>query len=157
MKIKLLAIGKTASPYLEEGITVYLNRLIHYADFSFDIIPDVKSAGTMEVNKLKDLEAQSYLKRITTRDYVILLDENGKRFTSEAFAVQLNKWQSTGDKNLVFVIGGAFGFGEALKARANQSIALSDMTFSHQMVRLIFVEQLYRAFTILKGEGYHHK
>ncbi len=157
MKIKLLAIGKTASSYLDEGISVYLKRLVHYCDFSLEILPDVKSIGSMEVSKLKELEAQVFLKRITTRDYVLLMDENGKQFSSEGFAAQLNKWQIAGDNNLVFIIGGAFGFGQSLKTRADISISLSEMTFSHQMVRLIFVEQLYRAFTIVRGEQYHHK
>jgi len=157
MKIKLLAIGKTSAAYLDEGIAVYLKRLVHYTDFSFEIVPDVKSNSTMEPNKLKELEAQAFLKRITTKDQVVLLDENGKRFSSEGLAKQMSAWMMSGDKNIVFIIGGAFGFGEELKKRAAMSLSLSEMTFSHQMVRLIFVEQLYRAFTIIKGEAYHHK
>ena len=157
MKIKLLVIGKTSAVYLEEGIQVYLKRLVHYADFSMEVIPDIKVNSSTETAKLKELEAHAFLKKLAPRDFVVLLDENGKQFSSEGLASQINKWQVAGDKNLVFIIGGAFGFGEELKKRSSMSLSLSEMTFSHQMVRLIFVEQLYRAFTILKGEQYHHK
>lgn len=157
MKIKLLVIGKTSATYLEEGIAIYLKRLVHYTDFSLEIIPDVKAGSGMEVSRLKELEAQAFLKKITSRDTVVLLDENGKQFNSEGFAAQIGKWLIAGDKNVVFVIGGAFGFGESVIKIAALKLSLSEMTFSHQMVRLIFVEQLYRAFTILKGEPYHHK
>lgn len=157
MKFKLLAIGKTAFPYLDEGIAVYTKRLVHYSDFSFEIVADVKASASMDPAKVKELEATAILKKINERDLVVLLDENGKQLTSEGFANQINKWMVGGDSNVVFVIGGAFGFGEALKKRASFLLSLSGMTFSHQMVRLIFVEQLYRAFTIIRGEGYHHK
>ena len=157
MKVKLLVIGKTSAAYLEEGIAVYVKRLVHYTDFSFEAVADVKVNSGMEPDKLKDLEAVSFLKKIKAGDYVVLLDERGKQLSSEAFAKQIGKWQVSGEKNVVFIVGGAYGFGSELKSRAAMSLSLSEMTFSHQMVRLIFVEQLYRAFTILKGEPYHHK
>lgn len=157
MKIKLLVVGKTASPWLIEGIDVYVKRLIHYTDFTFEVIPDIKNAGNMQQEQLKDLEATAVLKKVQPRDLVILLDEGGKQFSSEQMADQLQKWMSAGSSNVVFVVGGAFGFGKELLSAAKFRISLSAMTFSHQMVRLIFVEQLYRAFTILKKEPYHHR
>jgi len=157
MKIKMMVIGKTSASWLEEGIALYRKRLQHYCDFELEVIPDIKGGGSLEIPKLKELEAQSFLKKLTPRDTVILLDENGKEFTSEGFAKRLNLWNDRGEKNLVFIVGGAFGFGNALHEKASLKISLSPMTFSHQMVRLIFVEQLYRGFTIIKGEPYHHK
>ncbi|HMT30870.1 MAG TPA: 23S rRNA (pseudouridine(1915)-N(3))-methyltransferase RlmH [Bacteroidia bacterium] len=157
MKIRLLMIGKTSENYLEEGIQMYVKRLSHYCDFSMEVIPDVKRTPSTLPDKLKDLEADAFLKKIGVRDNVILLDENGKSYSSEGFAAFIEKWMVSGDKNLVFIIGGAFGFGKALYDRAEMKISLSGMTFSHQMVRLIFAEQLYRAFTILRNEPYHHK
>ena len=157
MKIKLLVIGKTSESYLSEGIALYLKRLSHYIDFSFEVLPDIKRAPSMLSDQLKEAESAAFMKKIGERDFVILLDENGKTYTSEGFASQIEKWMVTGDKNPVFIIGGAFGFGKALTERAALKISLSEMTFSHQMVRLIFVEQLYRAFTIIRNEPYHHK
>ena len=157
MKIKLLVIGKTAADYLDSGISIYTKRLVHYVDFSIQVVPDIKTGKTTDPARLKEQEAQAFMKLLTNRDFVVLLDENGRKFSSVDFAGQLNKWMMQGDKNLVFVIGGAFGFGEELIKKSSFSMSLSSMTFSHQMVRLIFVEQLYRAFTILKGEPYHHK
>jgi 23S rRNA (pseudouridine1915-N3)-methyltransferase len=154
MKIKLLVIGKTTPEYLKDGIAEYEKRLVHYTGFSIEMLPDVKKAP---IDKLKELEAEAFLKKITNRDFVVLLDENGKLFSSEKFAGQFEKWMNGQITQVVFIIGGAFGFGKALYDRANLQIALSEMTFSHQMVRLIFVEQLYRAFTIIKGEPYHHQ
>ena len=154
MKIKLLVIGKTTPEFLVEGIKEYEKRLVHYIGFSMEILPDVKKVAA---DRLKDLEAEAFLKKITGRDFVVLLDENGKLFSSEGFATQLEKWMNSQQTQIVFIIGGAFGFGKALYERANMQISLSQMTFSHQMVRMIFVEQLYRAFTILKKEPYHHK
>jgi len=157
MKIKLLMIGKTAFSYLEEGMELYLKRLVHYTDLTLEIIPDVKRTAATSPQKLKDLEAEAILKKIGPRDVIVLLDEYGKTFSSLKFAAQVQKWMQTGDKNMVFIIGGAFGFGNALHEKALMKISLSEMTFSHQMVRLIFLEQLYRAFTIIKNEPYHHK
>ncbi len=157
MKIKLLMIGKTAFGYLNEGMDIYIKRLSHYTDLTLEIIPDVKIAASTSQEKLKDLEAVAILKKIGLRDVVVLLDENGKTFSSVKFATQIQKWMESGDKNMVFIIGGAFGFGNALHERSQMKISLSEMTFSHQMVRLIFLEQLYRSFTIIKNEAYHHK
>lgn len=150
-------IGKTAFSYLDEGMELYTKRLVHYTDLTLEIIPDVKRTATTSPDKLKDLEADAFLKKIGPRDAIVLLDENGKTFSSEKFAAQVQKWMQSGDKNIVFIIGGAYGFGNSLYDKALMKISLSEMTFSHQMVRLIFLEQLYRAFTIIKNEPYHHK
>jgi len=157
MKVKLLVIGKTAADYLDSGIAIYAKRLVHYTDFTLQVVPDIKTGKTTDQTLLKEQEAKAFMKHITNRDFVVLLDEHGKKFSSIDFAGQLGKWIMKGDKNLVFIIGGAFGFGEELIKKSSFTMSLSSMTFSHQMVRLIFVEQLYRAFTILKGEPYHHK
>lgn len=157
MKIKLMVVGKTASPWLIEGIDVYVKRLIHYTDFSFEVVPDIRNAASLSQEQLKDLEATAIMKRVQPRDMIILLDEGGKQFSSEQMAEQLQKWMTAGSSNILFVVGGAFGFGKELQAAAKFRISLSPMTFSHQMVRLIFVEQLYRAFTILRKEPYHHR
>lgn len=157
MKIKLLVIGKTSSGWLQEGMDVYTGRLIHYSGFRIEVVPDVKVKGTLQPEQLRNKEAEAIVKRLDERDTVVLLDAGGRRFTSEAFARQLEKWQAGSDKQLVFIIGGAFGFGEHLLKRSAMKLSLSEMTFSHQMVRLIFLEQLYRAFTIIRGEPYHHR
>lgn len=157
IKIKLLAIGKTSGSWLQEALELYNSRLVKYTGFCFEIVPDVRNASSLPLVRLLDLEAESILKRVGDRDQVILLDDKGKQFSSEQFSVWLDKNLQSSDKTLVFIIGGAFGFGEKLRQRANAEISLSMMTFSHQMVRLIFMEQLYRAFTIIKGEPYHHK
>lgn len=152
-----MVIGKTAADYLDSGIAIYAKRLVHYTDFTLQVVPDIKTGKTTDQTLLKEQEAKAFMKHITNRDFVVLLDEHGKKFSSIDFAGQLGKWIMKGDKNLVFIIGGAFGFGEELIKKSSFTMSLSSMTFSHQMVRLIFVEQLYRAFTILKGEPYHHK
>ena len=152
-----MVVGKTAFPYLENGCDVYKNRLIHYCDLTIEIIPDIRNAGSMDKIKLVQLESQEIRNRIKPGDYVVLLDENGKQLSSEGFSTQLNKWQLSGIKRIVFVIGGAFGTDEQLKLKSDLKLSLSMMTFSHQMIRLIFLEQLYRAFTILKNEQYHHR
>ena len=157
MKIRLLVIGKTSATYLEEGISVYSDRLDHYCDFTIEVISDIKNARSLDNSKLMKLESMEFLKRIKPGDITVLLDENGKQFSSDGFAKQLDKWAQTGNKNLFFIIGGAFGADEVLKERADFRLSLSSMTFSHQMVRMIFLEQLYRAFTILKNEKYHHR
>ena len=156
MKIKLIAIGKTDEKFLEEGIEKYLKRLKHYHPFEFIIIPDIKQGGKFLPEKIKEEEGKLLLQKIQEGDYVILLDEKGKTFTSTEFAHFLQKKLNTVTTNLIFIIGGAFGFSPAIYGRAQEQIALSNMTFSHQMVRLFFTEQLYRGFTILRGEKYHH-
>lgn len=156
MKIKLIAIGKTDEAFLEEGIDKYLKRLKHYHPVELIIIPDIKGGGKFTADKLKDAEGKLILQKVQDGDHLILLDEKGKTFTSSEFATFLQKKLNAVTTNLVFVIGGAFGFSPEVYTRANDKIALSKMTFSHQMVRLFFVEQIYRGFTILRGEKYHH-
>ncbi len=156
MKTALWAIGKTNEKYLEEGISIYLKRLKHYLDFEFAIIPDVKQAGNFNAAQLKIKEGEAILARLKKEDVLILLDEKGDSYTSEAFAHFLEQKMQLSHKRVVFLIGGAFGFSEALLERANGKVSLSKMTFSHQMVRLFFVEQLYRAMTILRNEPYHN-
>ena len=156
MKTALWAIGKTNEKYLEEGISIYLKRLKHYLDFEFAIIPDVKQAGNFNATQLKIKEGEAILARLKKEDVLILLDEKGDSYTSEAFAHFLEQKMQLSHKRVVFLIGGAFGFSEALLERANGKVSLSKMTFSHQMVRLFFVEQLYRAMTILRNEPYHN-
>jgi 23S rRNA (pseudouridine1915-N3)-methyltransferase len=157
VKIKLVVIGKTSGAWLAEAIEVYRSRIEKYISFGFEIVPDIRNASGIPVARLMDLEAESILKRVGDRDQVVLLDERGKHFSSEQFAVWVDKKLQVTDRTIVFIIGGAFGFGEKLRSRANDEISLSSMTFSHQMVRLIFMEQMYRAFTIMRGEPYHHK
>lgn len=157
MKITLIAIGKTEDSYLIEGIEKYLNRLKHYINFSMVIIPDVKNTKNLTEAQQKTKEAELMLKQLNNSDVVVLLDEKGKKYSSVQFSQYINKQMVGSIQNLVFIIGGPYGFDESIYKRANSSSSLSDMTFSHQMVRLFFVEQLYRAFTILKNEPYHHE
>lgn len=157
MKTILLAIGKTDDKYIEEGIGKYIDRLSHYIPFEFKILPDIKNVKNMSAEQQKHLEGQAILQEITTSDIVVLMDENGKEMPSKGFAEFYSRMELTGAKRLLFVIGGPYGFSNEVYERANHKISLSRMTFSHQMVRLIFVEQLYRAQTIIKGEPYHHE
>lgn len=156
MKITLLVIGKTDEPYLETGIAKYVGRLEHYVPFELKVIPDIKNRKTLSEAQQKKLEGELLLAQFQPGDSIVLLDENGKTFSSRNFSKWIENQMNTGCKRLVFVIGGPYGFSQEVYERANSKISLSEMTFSHQMVRLIFVEQLYRAFTILKGEAYHH-
>ncbi|WP_343486034.1 23S rRNA (pseudouridine(1915)-N(3))-methyltransferase RlmH [Allomuricauda sp. d1] len=156
MTITLLAIGKTDSPELQKLISEYQNRLRHYIKFDFRLLPDIKNTKNLSEAQQKEKEGQLILKNVQSSDVLVLLDEHGKQFSSTAFATALQKRMNSGIKNLVFVIGGPYGFSEEVHQRAQQKISLSKMTFSHQMVRLFFVEQLYRAFTILRNEPYHH-
>lgn len=157
MRIELIVIGKTNAKYLETGIDEYLKRLHHYIPFGLSIIPDVKNAKSLSEQQLKTKEGDLILKKISATDYLVLLDEGGKCFTSVAFSKHIQSLMLRNCKRVCFVIGGAYGFSDPVYQRSNSKIALSEMTFSHQMVRLIFVEQLYRAMTILKGEPYHHQ
>lgn len=157
MKVKLIVVGKTAFDYLKEGESIYENRLIHYTHYERILIPDVKSPKNFSNEELKKKEGESILAKITNQEYVVLLDEKGKSFTSVSFANWINQKINENISILTFVIGGAYGFSKDLYERANQKISLSEMTFSHQLVRVIFLEQLYRAHTILKGEPYHHE
>lgn len=157
MKITLLVVGKTEDKYLIEGIEKYLNRLKHYIGFNLQVIPEIKNTKNLTEAQQKAKEAELIHKQISNLDTVILMDEKGKTYTSVAFSNYLNKQMIGSVQHLVFIIGGPYGFDESIYKRSNGSISLSDMTFSHQMVRLFFVEQLYRAFSILKGEPYHHE
>lgn len=152
MTITLICTGKTAEQYVHEGMRVYIERLKHYCKLQIRYIE--QGRGT-EIEICKREEA-TLLKEVSDKDYVILMDENGKELTSLEFAGFLAEHRNRATKHLVFVIGGAYGFSAAIYRRANARIALSKMTFPHQLVRIIFLEQLYRAFTILKGEKYHH-
>ncbi len=156
MKILLLVIGKTDEDYLITGIKKYVGRLGHYVSFEMKEIPDIRNRKTLSEDQQKKAESFLLLQQLQPGDHVVLLDENGNSFTSVAFADNLEKLMASGSKRIVFVIGGPYGFAQEVYDKANAKMALSAMTFSHQMVRLIFVEQLYRAFTILKGEPYHH-
>jgi len=157
MKIKLIAIGKTDEKSLQTLIDKYQNRLKHYIGFDLDIIPDLKNSKNLSEKQQKEKEGDLLLKKLQTSDYVVLLDENGKQFNSVDFAKYLQKKMNSGAKQLVFIIGGPYGFSEAVYKRSNEKISLSKMTFSHQMIRLFAVEQIYRGFTILKNEPYHHQ
>ena len=152
MTITLICIGKTSEKYVSEGIGIYLERIKHYCKFNLVEM----EAGKGDETQIKKKESESLLKRVEEKDFLILLDEKGKENTSVQFAELFRHHQNISTKNLVFVIGGSYGFSEEVYKRANAKIALSKMTFPHQLVRIIFLEQIYRAFTILKGEKYHH-
>lgn len=152
----MLTVGKTDAGWVREGLETYSSRLSHYVPFSVNEIPELKNASSLSKAQVKEKEGELILSRVTAKDTVILLDEKGKEYSSSEFAKEVEKLIS-GGKNIVFVIGGAFGFSDAIYARSDGKVSLSRMTFTHQMVRAIFVEQLYRAFTIIKGEPYHHE
>ena len=156
MKILFLTIGKTDEEYVETGIKKYISRLQHYVTFEMKIIPDIKNRKTLTEEQQKKQEGDLILSSLQAGDDVVLLDENGTERGSVDFAQWLERRMASGAKRLVFIVGGPYGFNKETYDKANAKISLSKMTFSHQMVRLIFVEQLYRAFTILKGEPYHH-
>lgn len=157
MKIKHIVIGKTEEDYLNKGISEYEQRLKKYVSYEFIVIPGLKNAKNMSVEEQKQKEGELFLRQISTTDKLILLDEKGTQFTSEQFSIELQKQMNSGIKTLIFFTGGPYGFSKAVYDRADKLFSLSKMTFSHQMVRLFFTEQLYRGFTILKGEPYHHK
>ena len=157
MTIKLLAIGKTDSKELQKLISIYQQRLDHYIKFQLEIIPDLKKTKNLSEDQQKIKEGGLILKSLSSTDVLILLDENGKQYSSVEFSNYLQKKMNSGMKQLVFLIGGPYGFIEEIYKKASGKISLSKMTFSHQMVRLFIVEQLYRAFTILRNEPYHHQ
>ena len=157
MKITLLTIGKTDARYFVDAIGEYQKRLEHYIPFEMQIIPDIKNTKSLTVKQQKEKEGELILKSLQAGDYLVLLDDKGKEYTSVQFASYIEKKTHTVTKRLVFVIGGPYGFSQAVYDKANEKLTLSRMTFSHQMVRLIFVEQLYRAMTILNNEPYHHE
>jgi 23S rRNA (pseudouridine1915-N3)-methyltransferase len=157
MKITFLTIGKTEDNYLREGIEKYIKRLKHYVKFEMVEIPELKNTKSLSEDQQKTKEAELISKNLINTDYIILLDERGTELSSTHFAGSLNKKMLSSVQHLVFVVGGPYGFDNSLLTKANEKLSMSKMTFSHQMVRLFFVEQLYRAFTILKGEPYHHE
>ena len=157
MKIVLLSIGKTSEEYLIEGIAQYQKRLKHYVQFELIEIPNIKKTQNFSKNELIKKEGELILNTIQASDYLVLLDDKGQDFTSVKFSKKVQQWMLSGKKRLVFVIGGAYGFSDAVYQRGNEKLSLSKMTFSHQMVRLFFVEQIYRAYTILNNEPYHHE
>jgi len=156
MNIKLIAIGKTDDSYLQQLIDHYLKRLSHYVKFELELLPDIKNSKHLSEAEQKEKEGELLLSKLQATDFLWLLDENGKSFSSVGFADELQKKMNAGTKTLVFFIGGPYGFSPAVYAKAQGKLALSQLTFSHQMVRLFFIEQVYRAFTILKNEPYHH-
>ena len=157
MKITLLTVGKTDVKWVREGLELYLSRLGHYIPFQLREIPELKNVSSLGREQVKAKEGSLVLKALKPSDEVVLLDEGGREFRSLEFASWLEERISRGARDIVFVIGGAYGFSPEVYARADAKLSLSKMTFSHQMVRTIFAEQLYRAFTIIKGEPYHHE
>jgi len=157
MKVTLLEIGKTEADYLKKGIEIYLKRIAHYITFNELVIPSLKKSASLSEAQQKQKEGELILNMLSPNDELILLDEKGEQFSSVAFARFVEKKMVEGNRNIVFAIGGPYGFSSEVYARSRSKISLSEMTFSHQMVRLIFAEQFYRAMTILKGEPYHHQ
>lgn len=157
MNIKLIAVGKTDNPALQQLISTYEKRLSYYINFELQLLPDIKNSKSLSEEQQKIKEGELILSYVEPSHHFILLDERGKEYTSIAFADELQKKMNTGIKQLTFVIGGPYGFSQAVYQRANSKLSLSKLTFSHQMIRLFFVEQLYRSFTILRNEPYHHQ
>ncbi len=157
MKVVLLSVGKTDDENFAPMIDIYKNRLSYYVSFEMEFVPDLKKAKKLSEKEQKNLEGEALLNHIQQGDYVVLLDDKGKQHSSTEFARFMEKKLYSVPKRLVFVVGGPYGFSEAVYERANEKLSLSKMTFTHQMVRLVFVEQLYRAMTILNGEPYHHE
>lgn len=157
MQLTLLCIGKTGKSFLEEGEREYIKRLSHYVSFDVVILPDIKQAKSLSEEQIKIKEGLQFLDKIQPQDSVLLLDERGKQFDSIEFSNYIQDQFNRGGKHIYFLVGGPYGFSDAIYQRANGKISLSKMTFSHQMIRLFFIEQLYRAMTILKGEPYHHR
>jgi 23S rRNA (pseudouridine1915-N3)-methyltransferase len=156
LKIELLQVGKTSDSFLREGIDMYNKRLKNYVTFDIITLPELKNASSLSLEQQKNMEGKSILNRINNDAFLILLDENGKNFSSVEFSNYIQKQMLKGLKGVIFVVGGPYGFSQQVYERANDKISLSKMTFSHQLVRLIFMEQLYRAMTILRNEPYHH-
>lgn len=157
MKIALLTVGRTDKDWVKQGLDIYVSRLKHYIPFSIMEIPELKNVSALSREQIKSKEGELILKNLKPTDDLVLLDERGKEYSSVEFAKVLQDKINYEGKDIVFVIGGAYGFSEDVYRRANSRMSLSRMTFSHQMVRAIFAEQLYRAFTIIKGEPYHHE
>lgn len=156
MKIVLMMTGRTRSNWLSEGIEVYMKRLRHYIPIEIMVLPDIKTTKGMTQEKQKELEGEAMLKRFGGGDHVILLDERGEELTSRQLSERLDRLMASVQNNIFFVIGGPYGFSESVYERADKKLSFSRMTFSHEMIRLLLVEQIYRAMTILRGEPYHH-
>ena len=157
MKLSLLVIGKTTDPHVQALIDDYSKRLAHYVPFSLDVIPELRNTKALTPEQQKTQEAELVRKQLQPGDHLILLDEHGAERRSVEFACWLEKRMAAGARRLVFVVGGPYGFDPSIHALAKEEISLSQMTFSHQLIRVLFVEQLYRAHTILRGEPYHHE
>lgn len=157
MKLVLLVVGRTTDAHFKAGIEAYVERISHYATFELKVLPDLKNTKSLSEETQKEREGEMILKFLQAGDVPVLLDEGGEERRSIDFAAWLQKMLNSGGKRLVFVIGGPYGFSPAVYGDAKTKVSLSKMTFSHQMIRLVFTEQLYRAFTILKGEPYHHE
>ncbi len=157
MEIELLTIGKTSIRFVEDGIAEYSRRLKHYIPYSIKSLPDVKNASKMDQAKQKDAEGEKIFDVISNSDFVVLLDERGKQYSSIEFSAFLEKQMISGRRKVIFVVGGPYGFSKPVYDRADSLLSLSKMTFNHEMVRLFFTEQIYRAMTILRGEPYHHE
>lgn len=157
MEISLIVIGKTNARYLQEGIDEYIKRLKHYIPYSITVLPDIKNTKKLTEEQQKEAEGKLMLDALKPGDCLVLLDERGKEFTSVAFADYLQRKMNAGLRRLVFIIGGPYGFSQSVYDRADEKISLSKMTFSHEMIRLFFTEQIYRAMTIQRGEPYHHQ
>lgn len=157
MKITLMVVGRTTDKHLDALISNYAERIKHYVPFDFEVIPELKNTKALSPEQQKEREAELILRQLRPADCVVLLDEGGAERRSMEFAAYLQKKQNTVPQRLVFIVGGPYGFAPAVYDRAAEKISLSKMTFSHQMVRLFFVEQIYRAMTILRGEPYHHE
>ena len=156
MRITLLVVGKTTDPHMVSLIEEYRQRLTHYVPFDMVVVPDIKNAKSLSEEQLKEAEGESILRALTPSMEVVLLDEHGREFRSVEYAEWLQKKMSSG-RDLTLIIGGAYGFSKNVYARADAKISLSQMTFSHQMIRIMAIEQIYRAMTILRGEPYHHE
>ncbi len=157
MKIYLYQIGKTSFPFIQEGEKMYVERIKRFAKFEQVTIPNLKKGNKLSESDIRKKEGELILQKVSSKDYLVLLDDKGKTYTSLAFAEYIKDKQNYLAKNLVFLIGGAYGFSKAVYQRADDKISLSKMTFSHQIIRVVFLEQLYRAFSIIKGGPYHHE
>jgi 23S rRNA (pseudouridine1915-N3)-methyltransferase len=157
MKIELWVVGKTGQEFVDRGLTEFCGRIKHYLPFELQVIPDLKNTKNLSPQQIKERESELILNLIRTGDCLVLLDEHGREFTSLQFSKYLERKMHTVSKSLIFIIGGPYGFSQKVEEIAHEKIALSRMTFSHQLVRLIFAEQLYRALTILTHEPYHHE
>lgn len=157
MKITFLTVGKTTFPFVKEGCDIFIKRIRHYTTFEYIEIPELKNTSSLSKEQIKEKEAELILKYVKNTDKVVLLDERGKNFTSIEWSKELEKEIVSGTRSLIFIVGGAYGFSKTIYERANGKLSLSSMTFSHQIIRLFFIEQLYRAFTIIKGEPYHNE